>query len=152
MDYVSSDFEQPREPRHSVSYWNLLLGSKLIFTIIIYVLGLQKSLFTLFGLNQIYKLENRTFASHIHMHKKIKYPCKRNHLSSTKRGFTGWGLRGFGLLVKGFLGKPAAAPCIDLWAEIGLISLSLIKAHTVLLWQEHSLAGALCSALAEPGK
>lgn len=152
MDYVSSDFEQPREPRHSVSYWNLLLGSKLIFTIIIYVLGLQKSLFTLFGLNQIYKLENRTFASHIHMHKKIKHPCKRNHLSSTKRGFTGWGLMGFGLLVKGFLGKPAAAPCIDLWAEIGLITLSLIKAHTVLLWQEHSLAGALCSALAEPGK
>lgn len=70
--------------------------------------GWQKSLFTLFGLNQIYILQNRMFASHTRVHK--KNPSKRNHLSPAKRGFTGWGLMGFGLLVKGFSGKPAPAP------------------------------------------
>lgn len=33
--------------------------------------GWQKSLFTLFGLNQIYILQNRMFASHTRVHKKI---------------------------------------------------------------------------------
>lgn len=42
VHYVSSDFEQPKEPRRDLSSWNLLPGSKLIFTIIIHVLGLAE--------------------------------------------------------------------------------------------------------------